>query len=82
MVESFSQDPGVWPYLRCPLGSSQFRDRRIAARFTGRATAAVATHAALRIRSGSFIQSHQLRTIRYRHLSVVDVGRALNFLST
>jgi hypothetical protein len=45
------------------------------------AAASMATHAPVRIRSGSCIQSHQLRDIRYRHLSVVDAGRSLDFLS-
>jgi vitamin K-dependent gamma-carboxylase len=59
MVKSFDRVPGFGPYLRGRLGSLQFRDRRVAARPTGGAAAPVATHAALRIRSGSCIQSHQ-----------------------
>ena len=81
MVTSFDQNARVWPYLRGRLGSLQFRDRRVDARPAGGAAAPVATHAALRIRSGSCIQSHQRRDIRYRHLSVVDAGRSLDFLS-
>ena len=79
-LHPLTESPGR-PHLRGRLGCLRFRDRRVDARPVRSTADPLATHAPLRIYSSDYIQSHQLRDIRYRYFSVVNAGRSHNLLS-